>query len=248
MVSAGRPYILLATMPKSASTFLHRALVELTGFRSVYLASAYRNIEQELYLPSLIDNYDVASVTQQHIRANRINLELLERFKIRPVVLVRDIHDVIVSMRDHFLKERMDNLPGLYVPEAFPELDEQQQLDFVTTFAGPWLISFYASWVIARASTETDILWLHYEHAVNDWPATLRSVVDFYDIECTETNIDRALSEMTQRKKSQLRINKGTPGRGKDILSDEQRQSIVRMSRAYPDIDFSSVGIIRKCP
>lgn len=246
LVSTGRDYIFLAAMPKSASTFLHRALVELTGFQSAYLASHYRNIEQELYLPSLIDNYDIATVTQQHTRANHINLNLMKQFRIRPVVLVRNVPDVIVSIRDHLLAERMDNLPGLYVPDNFRELSKQVQLDFVTSHAGPWLISFYASWVRAQDVTKIGILWLHYEQITGDWTVTLRRVLDFFSIEKSDLEIERALREILQRKKSQLRINKAVSDRGKRELSDEQRQRLLELSMAYSAIDFSAIGITKE--
>jgi hypothetical protein len=70
LLSTPRPYFFVTAMPKSASTFLHRALLDLTGFGTAYFASTYGNIEQELYRPRLIDSYDVATVMQQHVRAS----------------------------------------------------------------------------------------------------------------------------------------------------------------------------------
>ena len=243
LLSNPRPYVFVAAMPKSASTFLHRVLMNLTGFGTAYFASAYGNIEQELYRPRLIDSYDAATVTQQHVRANHPNLKLMEQFRIRPVVLVRNVHDIIISMRDHLLNERLDNLPGLYVPEEFPEFDTRLQLDFVVTYAAPWLISFYYSWLMAEKSGRLDVLWLNYEVIVADWPAALKRVLRYYDIEKSDAEIETALSNLAQKKKSQLRLNKGISGRGAEELSAEQRQQIYRMTLAYPGIDFSAVGI-----
>ena len=52
-----RTNILLAAMPKSASTFLHRALILATGFESAYFAAAYGNSEQDIGRPRLIDGF-----------------------------------------------------------------------------------------------------------------------------------------------------------------------------------------------
>ena len=41
-------------------------------------------------------------MTHQHCRATEANVQLMQAFGIRPVVLVRDLHDVIVSLRDYF--------------------------------------------------------------------------------------------------------------------------------------------------
>jgi hypothetical protein len=180
---------------------------------------------------------------QQHVRANQANLTLMDQFRIRPVVLVRNIYDVIVSMRDHLLNERLDNLPGLYVPEEFPEFDSRLQLDFVVTHAAPWLISFYYSWVMAEKSARLDVLWLNYEVIVADWPTALKRVLRYYGIEKSDAEVETALSNLLQKKKSQLRLNKGISGRGAEELSAEQRQQIFRMTLAYPGVDFSTVGI-----
>ena len=167
----------------------------------------------------------------------------MERFGIQPVLLVRNIYDVIVSMRDHLLNERLDNLPGLYVPEEFSEFDSRLQLDFVVTNAAPWLISFYYSWVMAEKSARLDVLWLNYEVIVADWPAALKRVLRYYGIDKSDADVETALNNLLQKKKSQLRLNKGISGRGAEELSAEQRQQICRMTLAYPGIDFSTVGI-----
>jgi len=244
ILSPPQPTIFLAAMPKSASTFLHRTLMELTGFESVYFASGYRNIEQELYLPSLIDCYDVATVTQQHPRANRNNLELMDLFDIKPVILVREIPDVLISMRDHLLRESLDNLPGLYVSEAYPTFDEQQKLDFVVAHEAPWLVSFFASWAIAREKGELDCLWLNYQEVTGDSKSALRRVRDFYGLSNSDADIDAAVNAIGQRKKSKLRINKGVVGRGIEELSGEHMQFIRKLAAAYRGVDFSSVGVV----
>ena len=239
------PYIFLATMPKSASTFLHRALVQLTGFESAYFASAYYNIEQELYRPYLIDYFDVPCVTQQHTRPNRINIDLFREFGIRPIVLVRDIPDVLVSMRDHILNERPDNLPGLHVPAEFESLNAKRQLEFVVAGMGPWLISFYAAWDEVRRSGELETHWLHFRDVVADWPAALKVVTDFHGIHHSDAECQAAVESLRKREQSQLRINKGVSGRGTDEISAASIAELERYAACFPATDFTPVGIGR---
>ena len=59
--------ILIASMPKSGSTFLVNSLSELTGFPYVSLAKGYERNDQNLYLPYLIDSYNISTVTHQHV-------------------------------------------------------------------------------------------------------------------------------------------------------------------------------------
>lgn len=243
LTSRREPYVFLAAMPKSASTFLHRVLVELTGFETAYFASHYRNIEQELYLPRLIDAYNVPTVTQQHVRANRINLELLSEFGIRPIVLMRDVFDVLVSMRDHLIRERIDNLPSLYVLEDFSDYDESAQLDFVVAHMAPWLISFYVSWLAARSQSAIDALWLSYDEVTRDSPAALRRIMEFYGLDKEPDDIARALDRVKDRRKSEIRVNKGVSGRGRQLLADSQKARVREIARTYRGIDFSEIGL-----
>jgi hypothetical protein len=96
--------VFVAAMPKSASTFLATCLAEITGFARFFLGQNYL-AEQDIYMPRLIDAWSMDIVCQQHVRAVRPNLELMAEFSIRPVVLVRDIGDAVVSLRDHLRGE-----------------------------------------------------------------------------------------------------------------------------------------------
>jgi len=67
---------------------LVKCLTSITGYEHGYAACAYGNLEQELYLPRLIDIRGTGVVIQQHFKANAANLELLKAFGMRPVVQV----------------------------------------------------------------------------------------------------------------------------------------------------------------
>lgn len=243
--SRNQPYVFLAAMPKSASTFLFRVLVEITGYEHAYFASAYRNIEQELYIPRLIDAYNVATVTQQHMRANDINLEIMKEFGIRPVVLVRDILDILVSIRDHLLHEQPDNLPGLYVPDNFVKFNNEQQYDFVTTYAAPWLVSFYASWAMASEESKIDMIWLHYDEVTGNSAETVQQILHFLDLEGYSNRIEPALQSIRGSEQTRIRLNKGVSGRGTQELSADQVTRVRQLALTYPDIDFTRVGLQR---
>ena len=103
--SKKRDHLFVACMPKSGSTFLANALSELTGYRYVNLAYAYERSEQNLYLPKLIDSFSFGSVTHLHVRATESTIDLMKMFSIRPVILVRNIFDIVVSIRDHMFNE-----------------------------------------------------------------------------------------------------------------------------------------------
>ena len=238
-------HLLIACMPKSGSTFLANALSELTGYPYVYLAYAYERSEQSLYLPKLIDNYDVGTVTHLHLRATDSAIDLMRMFSIRPVILVRNIFDIVVSIRDHLFNEGYE-FPTFFCDQAINRLDEQSQFDFIIEHGIPWYFNFYVSWHQAVAKKHTEGLWLKYEEIVTDWHQTLRTVADFYRLDKTEAEIDRALQQTLAKSKKKTRLNKGVAGRNLTALTDRQRDRIARMARFYPDIDFSNMGILNR--
>lgn len=237
-----RDYLFIACMPKSGSTFLSNALSELTGYRYVFLAYAYERSEQNLYLPKLIDSFSSGSVTHLHLRATESAIELMKMFSIRPVILVRNIFDVVVSIRDHMFNEGFE-FPTFYCDESFKSLDERSQYDFIIEQGIPWYFNFYVSWHEAISKKRIEGLWLIYEEVVSDWHKTLRILADFYGIDKTDEEIDYALQQTAIKSKKKIRLNKGILGRGLTFLTKEQRDRIVSMARFYPWINFSKMGI-----
>jgi len=237
------PYVFLACMPRTASTFLSEVLCELTGFKRVELADAYAENEQELDVPRLLDAYAYGSVTQQHVLANSRTIELMQRYSIRPVVLVRNIFDIVVSVRDFLLTEGCGKWPTFFcTDDSFRSLDEATQLEQIVELGLPWYFDFFVSWQEATRRQALEPLWVSYEDAVADWGSVLARIATFYGLEQDRAAIERAL-ERTQARASSLRLNKGTSGRGQSILHSSARDRIERYTRFYPDIDFSPIGL-----
>lgn len=236
------PYLLIACMPKSGSTFLRVALMELTGYRRARLTYGVERSEQELYLPALRAARRFPSVTQQHLKANRPNLELMRDFGIRPVVLVRNLCDVVISIRDHLYNEGFERFQTFYANERFSELDEKAQLDAIIELGLPWYVHFYVSWVDAVAKGRTEALWLSYEQARSNWTAALRRVSDFYGLGKSDAEVEQAVAR-AQASRTSTRLNRGLAGRGQAILSADQQRRIVELTRFYPWVDFTPIGI-----
>ena len=236
------PYVFVACMPRTGSTFLTETLCELTGFKRVELTDAFAENEQELDVPRLLDAYSYGSVTQQHVCANRRTVELMRDFGIRPVVLVRNIFDVVVSIRHFLLTEGCGKWPTFFTTdERFRRLDEQSQYEQIVELGLPWYFDFFVSWAEATARGALDTMWLTYEAAAADWPAALRRVAGFYGLEVS-SGIEGALARTTARAAS-LRLNKGLPGRGDAVLEAATRERIRRYTRFYPDVDFTPIGL-----
>jgi hypothetical protein len=240
-----RPFIVVACMPRTGSTFLTTALADITGFKRFPLNYAHGRNEQELYLPKLLDASSFGSVTQQHFRATQANLRLLREFQIRPVVLVRDVFDATVSIRDYMLKEHASTWPTFYSDDRFWDLSEERQFDAIIDLGLPWYFNFFVSWTEAARADEVSTLWLRYEDAMQDWSAAAKRVLEFCEIETSDSAIASSLEATTSRDPQSLRLNKGVVGRGKATLTIEQQDRIERFATYYPHVDFSMIGIDR---
>lgn len=238
----GKPgdYLLVACMPKSGSTFLTNVVAELSGYSKNSLTYAYMQSEQDLYLPKLIDAWSYPCVTQQHVRATAANLDLIRRFSIRPMVLLRNVFDVVVSLRDHIHRESEQN-PIFYTPAGFFDMDEARQFDCIIELGIPWYLGFIASWNDAQQNAGIDLLQVTYEDLIADKPGVIADVMQHFGLPRTSDEIATVLERIDGQGRN--RLNKGVAGRGIESLTSEQRGRIEEMASFYSHVDFTPVGI-----
>ena len=237
---ARRGHCLFMTgIPKSGSTFLVTALAEATGFLPFFLGFHHLN-EQDLYLPKLIDSYSMNVVSHHHTRATKPNLELMREFRIRPVILTRDIFDALVSLRDH-LENESRATPVIAVTDDFLDQSPERQYDFLIDLALPWYIAFYASWAAAHGAGEIDALWLDYEDVMADRAEALSRILDFYGIKRDQGDIERAIAAAAGS--GEVRLHIGVTGRGQALLSEHQKERIRALTRHHPGGDFGGFGL-----
>ena len=237
--------IFIAAMPKSASTFLMKALLQVTGFEYRQLCYAYERHEQNLYLPRLAGAYSKDTVSREHTKCTKANRRLLEQFEISPVVLVRNIFDVVPSIIDYVKANQHAAIPVAYFDSNFAQLDRTAQIDFVVELAIPWYIHFFVSWVRAEQSG-MDIRWMTYDENVADWVSAVGSILRYNDIAYSSERIRNVISDLSSASTENIRLNRGIPGRGIAELSNEQRDRIINLTSHYRDVDFGMLGIDRE--
>ncbi len=166
-------------------------------------------------------------------------------FKIKPVVVVRNFFDAVPSILDHFAAtdKGFATFPFLFCNDKFPELSKSLQADCIVEMAMPWLFSFYVSWFDASARGEIEALWITYEEMTSDWPGTIKKILTFHGLERTDAQIAGALQKTRGFGREINRLNQGRIGRGEELLTEEQRGKVIAMTRFYPWVDFSRVGI-----
>lgn len=232
-------HIFIACVPKSASTFLKNLLGSVTGYRDLFTVYAAGQSEHEIYLPTLRESAHLDTVTQQHCRASDANIHLMQAFGIRPVVLVRDIFDSVMSLLDFYDKGASQTS---YFRADWPGLDEETKIDLLIENVIPWYFQFVGSWDLAEKQQRLEILWLTYEELVADKPSSVLKVLEFYSLGASRRGVEERIREIESEKQTN-RFNKGVAGRGKSGLNDRQKEQIRRLTRYYSSTDFARIGL-----
>src|SRR5436190_11249879 len=186
-------HLFIACVPKSASTFLKNLLVNLTGYRDLFTVYAAGQSEHEIYLPTLRESAHLDTVTQQHCRAADANVHLMQAFGIRPVVLVRNIFDSVMSLLDFYNHGAFQTS---YFRAEWPALDEPTKIDLLIENVIPWYLQFVASWDLAEKQKRHEINWLSYEDLVTDKPSRVLKVLEFYGLGASRRGVEARIREI----------------------------------------------------
>ena len=232
-------HLFIACVPKSASTFLKNLLVNLTGYCDLFTVYAAGQSEHEIYLPTLQEFAHLDTVTQLHCRASDANVHLMQAFGIRPVVLVRNVFDSVMSLLDFYNKGAFQNS---YFRADWQTLDEEVKIDLLIENIIPWYFQFVASWDLVEKQNRLEIHWLTYEELVADQVSSALRVLEFYGLGASRRGVEQRIAEI-QSEKRKIRFNKGVVGRGSSGLNDRQKEHVRRLTRYYPSTDFGRMGL-----
>jgi len=237
--------IVVAAAPKSGSTFLVNTLGRMTGLPNFRLCSAYATNEQDLYLPALCMTNRSGCVSQLHVKGTYHNAALMRMFGIKPVILVRRIDDIVVSLAHDFRKKarRRDQRGGrngfsfVWLDQDIAGLSDERLLDMIIALAVPWFVNFYVSWYRLCELRAVDALWVTYEQLFADKRKTIGDILGFLD--CPSSTI--ADDDLLDRKYATFR--QGGVGEGAATLSAGQQARLREPFAFYPGVDFAMYGL-----
>lgn len=231
--------IFITCFPKSGSTFLMELLSEVTGFHRPHLVYSYERSDQNIYLPALIDVCNKKSIIQQHARATNAHIDLVNQYKLKPVILTRNIFDVVVSLVDFFDTSLDPKMFACYTTPEYASMSRKDKIAMMVELAVPWYFNFYAGWWDAVQTGRVNATWLTYETLIAEPEKAVAGILDFAALKPVRTVAD-AIESVTSKR---IRFNKGVSGRGQVELNEKQHQSITRLARFYPWVDFSYMGL-----
>lgn len=226
-----KPHILIACMPKSGSTLLTEMIASLPKMQKVYLMRVCDRREQELALGELKRWRHESYVAQHHVKCSGSTVALIGRFNLKPIVLVRNLFDVVYSLYDHLHNESVVSPVG-YFEDYMREWPQEKLLAMITHLAIPWYVNFYVSWF-----RYSDKLMITYDQLLSNRLDVLDQIARFAGIELNNNELCRASAEAEIRF---TRKNIAICGRGQHLPIALQEQ-ILRYSSYYEDIDFLPV-------
>jgi hypothetical protein len=240
-VLPARPAVLIASMPKSGSTFLVTAIAEATGFRRHFLGEHFMS-EQDLSEAAILDSRAVATVVHQHFAANRPNLALLRKYGLRVVFQHRRLDDILVSIQDKLPNDPWIT-PAYAVGPEFLALDSDHQMDLIIELTANRYVRLYADWWTALERGDAEGRAVGYEAMNADKAATVQTVLKTFDLSVSPERLARAVA--TAEGSGDTRRNRAEVGRGATRLLDRHRARLNAMTAPYPWVDFSPIGL---CP
>ena len=164
----------------------------------------------------------VRSSTHAHMQALPANQRFMEAFDIRPVIMIRNILDMLASYWDMLESDPAARRDGLNckIPENFPSLTQQQKADFLIDILAPWYASYYSTWLGYTKAQPDRVLVLRYAELQADQAGTLDRLLEHSRLPRLRKECEVAIKSASSDRKH-LRFNQGTEGRGLRYFSLE---------------------------
>ena len=242
----GKKQVLLACLPKSGSTYISSAIAHLADWKQTCLFTGLHRSEQDLeeacVSRRLMKYIGFSVLAQHHCRATERNIRLIQDYRFKTVVLVRNFMDCAVSLADHWDNE--STLASMYWLDGqdLSAIDASRyltRLQFIVRYAMPWYIQFYIGWQRSLQVLDGEILILRYEDFFKDVNA---GFLNLFGSLCIDVKGAASLGSL-ELPAQDVRFNKGVSGRGKKAFANDPiaYDLLIDLLSMYPSVDFADV-------
>jgi hypothetical protein len=237
-----RPILMLPFAPKAAGTYFRQAAMEVLGGQLVRGCHAQGGRDATPYLPTFLaaflDAEAPPTVFHFHMQAFAANRHFIEAFQIRPIIMLRNLPDMLASFWDMLENDPVarDNGLNCLIPGNFLTLSRHEKAEFILDVVAPWYASYFATWKQFHDDAPDVVHVLRYRDFCNHPAATLHSALEHAGFSASVLECEVALSRVWPNRNS-YRYNKGRSGRGREYFSEEHLGKIARLLSYYPKID-----------
>lgn len=228
--------IFIAGQAKGGSTWFGKMFASLPGFEllsplpwKVNTGVEWTDFESTNLAPRIFDEFQgKLAVVKQHTWGFPENVALLEKWKLKHLISVRDPRDILISNYHYTLKhpENWDykNAAGRSLADY---LDHKLE-------SGDWnrqFVDWARSWATNRNPELSQVI--RYEDALRDTHAEMRRALEFLGFAISEDELDRIVREnsfeaMSGRKQGQEDTEsfhrKGVAGEWREVFTDKQKR------------------------
>jgi len=194
---------------------------------------ANRGIEvQDIHPATMLEliNSHTDFIVKPHLQATPNNINALQHFNIRPIIMTRNIFDSVISMRDHFDKDVNEGTTGMVpMPLGFPfyhdsyrALSPQERIDYIIDYIAPWLIMFQYGW----QRYQGECLRIDYDSFMKNKRRTFAHTIQFLEGRQHAISKKRIQASL---KHEDIRYNSVISGRGLRELNAAQQARIIEM-------------------
>ncbi|MBS0472660.1 MAG: hypothetical protein JSR60_16420 [Proteobacteria bacterium] len=237
-VGARRPILLLAFAPKAAGTYFRQAAMHAIGGQLIRGEHASGGRDASPYLPTFLATFLDAdappAVMHMHMQALAANRNFIDAFGLKPVIMLRNLPDMLASFLDMLEKHPAARLEGLncLIPPTFTALDRETRTDIVINLIAPWFVSYFATWKAYVDSRPGVVCVLDYR-AFSDRPVeALHRALRHGGFPVSEAQCEAALATVWKEREN-FRFNKAVGGRGQTYFSDDQLSKLEDMLSWY---------------
>lgn len=235
-------HVLIAAWPKTESSALTNRLQKVLGISGANLCGTFHGREQEIDNLMALIAHRAHYVVQLHLRYSPATRGAIFAYSLQPIVLVRNIFDIVISMRDHLRSCRFETSPMIcFSPAAsaaWMQRSDAEVEDLVIELILPWYVNFYASWLDSPFANRI----VTYEELMIDADpqSSMKRILSMLGLSVSDERLAEGLAEAEQ---GFNRLNVGKQGRGQS-LSDAQKDRIRRLFTLTGQFDAAALARI----
>jgi hypothetical protein len=213
-----RPNIFLSAFFRSGSTHVKITLIRLLGYRpasTVISVGNFGNDSHQINHNAAQILFPLpAQVFHQHTLGTNGTQTLCELYKLRPVIMFRNILDSMVSLRELLATGENQHL-GIYYPPWFCDWTKEEQFEWIARNVTNWYCVFYLSWM----QTELPVHYIHYDDFYADQVQGIRKILEHTGVDKFGHVTDEVIDQFTKPFPGG-RLNVGRSGRGKEQMPE----------------------------